>query len=98
MSAMREDWNAAYALVGIMIGLKVILGLIIFVFMPIRESASLYTVVHLSAIFGLIPLIVLFGGGALFWWRVVRLRMRRRELLRLEWQLEEDEPQHNAAT
>ena len=85
-------------MVGIMIGLKIVLGLIIFVYMPIRETASLYTIVHLSAIFGLIPLIALFGGGTLFWWRVVRLRMRRRELLRLEWQLEEDEPQHNGAT
>ena len=98
MAPMKDDWTAAYALVGIMVGIKIVLGLIIFVYMPIRESASIYTVVHLSAIFGLIPLIALFGGGVFFWLRVVRLRLRRRELLRLEWNLEEDEQQHHAAT
>ena len=88
----KDDWSAAWAFVGVMIALKVVLGVIIFVYMPLMESASLYTVLHLSAIFGLIPLLALAGGGVLFWLRVGRMRLRRRELLRMEWEVEREEP------
>ena len=89
---MKDDWSAAWAFIGIMIAIKIVLGVIIFIFMPLRETASLYTVVHLSAIFGIIPLLALLGGGVFFWLKVVRMRLRRRELQRLEWQLEDDTP------
>ncbi len=91
---MKDDWSAAFAFIAIMIFLKITLGLIIFVYMPLREAASLYTIIHLSAIFGIIPLLALLGGGGLFWWRVVRMRMRRHEFLQMEWKLEEQEPSH----
>ena len=88
----KDNWSAAWAFVGVMIALKIVLGVIIFIYMPLLESASLYTVLHLSAIFGLIPLLALAGGGVFFWLRVARMRLRRRELLRLEWEMEGTEP------
>ena len=88
----KDDWSAAWAFVGVMIALKVVLGVVIFVYMPLMETASLYTVLHLSAIFGLIPLLALGGGGVWFWLRVARMRLRRRELLRMEWEMEGEEP------
>ena len=84
----KDNWSAAWAFLGVMIALKIVLGVIIFIYMPLMESASLYTVLHLSAIFGLIPLLALAGGGVFFWLRVARMRLRRRELLRLEWEIE----------
>ncbi len=98
MSGMKDDWSAAWAFVGIMIAIKIVLGVIIFIYMPLRETASLYTVVHLSAVFGVIPLLALAGGGGLFWWKVVRLRMQRRRLLESEWQVDPDVSSHSSAT
>ena len=98
MGGMKDEWVAAWAFVGIMIAIKIVLGVIIFIYMPMRETASLYTVVHLSAIFGLIPLLALAGGGIIFWWKVVRLRMRRKRLLESEWQVDQDAHGHESAT
>ncbi len=98
MSGMKDEWVAAWAFVGIMIAIKIVLGVIIFIYMPLRETASLYTVVHLSAVFGLIPLLALTGGGIVFWWKVVRLRMQRRRLLESEWQVDPDVSPHSSAT
>ena len=98
MSGMKDDWSAAWAFVGIMIAIKIVLGVIIFIYMPLRETASLYTVVHLSAVFGVIPLLALAGGGVLFWWKVIRLRMQRRRLLEGEWQVDTDVSSHSSAT
>ena len=99
MGGMKDEWVAAWAFVGIMITIKIVLGVIIFIYMPLRETASLYTVVHLSAVFGLIPLLALAGGGVLFWWKVVRLRMQRKRLLESEWQVDADaSSSHSSAT
>ena len=92
IGGMKDDWSAAWAFVGILIAVKVILGVIIFIIMPLGETVSLYTVVHLSAVFGLIPLLALAGGGVMFWLKVGRMRMRRRALLRLEWEVDGHEP------
>ena len=98
MGGMKDEWVAAWAFVGIMIAIMIVLGVIIFIYMPMRETVSLYTVVHLSAIFGLIPLLALAGGGIIFWWKVVRLRMRRKHLLESEWQVDQDAHGHESAT
>ena len=95
---MKDELVAAWAFVGIMIVIKVVLGAIIFIYMPMRETASLYTMVHLSAVFGIIPLLALAGGGFLFWWKVIRLRLRRRRLLESEWDVHSDAAPHSTAT
>ena len=83
-----EDLKAAYGVLAVLLILKVVLGLVILLFLPVGEAASLYLVMHLSILFGIVPLGILFGASALFWCRVVRLRSRRRRFRWLEWHVE----------
>lgn len=87
--AVMEDQRAAWAVVGIIIAVKLVVGVLLFFMLPVGETASLYAVVHLGAILGIVPLGLLVGGSALFWLRVLRLRARRRQLQWSEWHVEE---------
>jgi membrane-bound ClpP family serine protease len=80
-----ENIRAAVGVIAIILLVKIVLGIVILLSFPVGEAASLYAVVHLSLLFGLIPLALLFGGSFVFWWRVLRLRSRRRHYQWLEW-------------
>lgn len=84
-----EDTRAAIAMVAILLGFKVIAGVLLLLLLPVGETASLYAVVHLGTIFGIVPLGLLLGGSIIFWWKVLRLRTRRRRLQWLEWHVDE---------
>lgn len=87
----REDIRAAIGVIALLLIVKVILGIALLFSFPIGETASLYAVLHLSVLFGVVPLAIIFGASALFWWRILRLRSRRRYLQWLEWNVETEE-------
>ena len=87
----RDNIRAAVGVIAVLLVVKVVVGVILLLSFPVGETASLYTILHLSLIFGVVPLALLFGASALFWWRVLRLRSRRRYLQWLEWNVEPDE-------
>jgi hypothetical protein len=84
-----ENNRAAIAMIAILLGFKVIAGVLLLFFLPVGETASLYVVVHLGMIFGIVPVGLLLGGSVVFWWKVLRLRARRRRLQWLEWHVDE---------
>ena len=87
-----DNIRAAVGVIAIVLLVKVVLGIILLFSFPIGETASLYAVLHLSLVFGVVPLALLFGASAVFWWRVLRLRSRRQYFQWLEWNVEpEDE-------
>ncbi len=87
----RDNIRAAVAVIAIVLAMKVIIGIILLFSFPIGETASLYAILHLSLLFGVVPLALLFGASAIFWWRVLRLRSRRRYFQWLEWNVEQEE-------
>ena len=87
----REDIRAAVGVIAFLLTVKVILGIALLFSFPIDETASLNEVLHLSVLFGVVPLAITFGVTALFWWRILRLRSRRRYLQWLEWNVEPEE-------
>ena len=89
----RDNIRAAVGVIAVVLIVKVVIGVILLFSFPIGETASLYAVLHLGLIFGVVPLALLFGASAIFWWRILRLRSRRRYLQWLEWHVDpEEEP------
>jgi hypothetical protein len=88
---MVEDLRPAIAVIAILVVVKIVVGALILFFLPVGPSVSLYAIVHLGALFGLVPLLFLLSGSIVFWWKVLRLRARRRRLQWLEWHVD-DEP------
>ena len=86
-----EDNRAAIAMVAILLGFKVIAGGLLLLLLPVGETASLYAVVHLGMVFAIVPLGLLLGGSIIFWWKILRLRARRRHLQWLEWHVDEQQ-------
>ena len=59
-----ENIRAAVAVIAIVLLVKIVLGIVLLFSFPVGETASLYTVLHLSLLFGVIPLALLFGASA----------------------------------
>ncbi|MBI4236746.1 MAG: hypothetical protein HY688_05285 [Chloroflexi bacterium] len=83
-----EDTRAAWAFVGIVVAVKVLVGVLLLLLLPVGEVMPLYIMVHLAAILGPVLLILLAAGSLLFWWRILRLRTHRRDLLWAEWHMD----------
>lgn len=80
-----DDTRAAWAFVGIIIAVKVVVAGLLLIYLPIGEALTLYTVVHLAAFLGIPLLLLLTAGTLLFWWRILRLRARRQAFRWAEW-------------
>jgi len=75
------DYRAATALIFILILMKIVVGILLFVILRDAEAVTLYASIHLGMILTTIPLVILFVGTLVFWWKVLLLRRRRSELV-----------------
>ncbi|MCX7624274.1 MAG: hypothetical protein RMK01_11340 [Thermomicrobium sp.] len=83
----RGNWRqVAWWFGGIVVGFKLWTVLLVIVF-SVQWSTAWYLVLNHVAWF--IGLVVLGSGPFLFWYRLVRVRRRREELLRAEWEISE---------
>lgn len=80
---MDEDGRAAaWTFVGIILAFKVITSIVIFMMQPSLASATFLFAMQWYWLFVPLPLIVL---PVLFWYRLWRVRKRRRKLIHSEW-------------
>ena len=89
---MTEDADSKAALwtfVGMILGFKIITSIIIFVMEPSIGSAAFLLAMQWYWLILPIPLVVV---PALFWYRLWKVRRRRRELIRSEWKVD---PEHD---
>jgi hypothetical protein len=70
---------------GTLIAFKLVTALWVFYMQPTMQSAAFLTLTS-AAWFGLVAVLVLLGGG-LFWFRLLRVRARRRRLIEQEWRV-----------
>jgi hypothetical protein len=76
---------AAYTIFGTMVVFKVATAVFIFSLYPTSHAAAFLGLTNVVW-FGLIALPLLFGGA--FWYRRVRVRARRKQLIYAEWHVE----------
>lgn len=81
----REQKAALWAFVGMGIAFKVITSLIIFALRPTAASALFLLVMQWYWLLLPLPLVVV---PALFWYRLWRVRRKRRRLIQAEWAVE----------
>lgn len=80
---MDEDGRAAaWTFVGIILAFKVITSIVIFMMQPSLASATFLFAMQWYWLLVPLPLIVL---PVLFWYRLWRVRKRRRKLIHSEW-------------
>ena len=85
---MTEDADSKAALwtfVGIGVGFKVITSIIIFVMEPSLASAAFLLAMQWYWLLLPLPFVIV---PALFWFRLWKVRRRRRQLIRSEWKVE----------
>ena len=75
---------ALWTFVGMAVGFKVVTSVVIFAMQPSGWSAAFLIGMHW--LWFVAPFVVL-GVPTLFWFRLVRARARRRELIRAEWRV-----------
>ena len=76
---------AAYTIFGTMVVFKVATAIFIFSLYPTSHAAAFLGLTNVVW-FALIALPLLFGGA--FWYRRVRVRARRKQLIYAEWHVE----------
>jgi hypothetical protein len=76
---------AAYTIFGTMVVFKVATAIFIFSLYPTSHAAAFLGLTNVVW-FGLIALPLLLGGA--FWYRRVRVRARRKQLIYAEWHVE----------
>ena len=83
---MDQDGRAAlWTFLGMAIGFKVITSVLIFAMMPSAHSALF--LIGMNWYWLVLPVVVL-ALPAMFWFRLMRVRSKRRELIRSEWQVD----------
>ena len=85
MTVDRDSRIAAWTFAGMVIGFKVVTSVFIFVMEPTARNAVFQLVMNIPVFLLPLPLLVL---PAMFWYRLRRVRARRRELIRAEWQVD----------
>ncbi len=73
-----DNLRAAIGVIAVLLTVKIISGIVLLFPFPISETASPYAALHPGVLFGVVPLAIIFGSSALFRWRILRLRSRRR--------------------
>lgn len=85
---MTEDADSKAALwtfVGMIVGFKIITSIIIFMMEPTVASAAFLIVMQWYWLLIPLPFVIV---PVLFWVRLWKVRRRRRQLIRSEWQVE----------
>jgi hypothetical protein len=85
----KESKAALWTFVGMIAGFKIITSIIIFVMEPSLASAAFLLAMQWYWIVLPIPFIML---PTLFWFRLWKMRRRRRQLIRSEWKVD---PEHD---
>ena len=83
----EESYGAAWALLGVMIAGKIAIMVALVFMMPSTRMIAFLAAYNWSWI---VVVLVLGGGPAAFWVRLVRVRRKRAALLRAEWEVDEE--------
>lgn len=89
-----ESKAPLWTFLGMILGFKLITSIIIFVMEPSARSFAFLVAMQWYWLILPLPFIVV---PALFWYRLVRVRRRRRKLIRAEWLVSEDDWNPTAA-
>ena len=81
----RDARAALWTFLGMAIGFKLITSLVIFWMQPSWYSA--WFLVWMNWYWPILPIVVL-ALPAMFWFRLMRVRAKRRELIRSEWRVD----------
>jgi hypothetical protein len=81
----QEDWGAAWALLWVMIAGKILIIVALLVMLANMKMVLFIAAYNWSWI---LLILVLGGGPAAFWVRLRRVRRKRAELLRQEWDVD----------
>jgi hypothetical protein len=93
---MDGDGRAAlWTFLGMAIGFKLITSVVIFAMMPSAHAAIF--LIGMNWYWLVLPVVVL-ALPAMFWYRLMRVRARRRELIRAEWRVDPELDWNPAAT
>jgi hypothetical protein len=85
---MDEEGRAPlWTFVWMIVGFKLITSIVIFIMVPTAHSAIFLVGMNWYII--LLPIVLVIVPG-LFWWRLMRVRAKRRKLIRSEWNVQPD--------
>ena len=82
MDGDSDGRAALWTFLGMAIGFKVVTSVIIFVMMPTAHAAIF--LIGMNWYWLILPIVVV-ALPALYWFRLMRVRAKRRELIRAEW-------------
>ncbi len=91
----RDSRAALWTFLGMAIGFKLVTSVLIFAMMPSAHSAIF--LIGMNWYWLVLPIVVV-ALPAMFWFRLMRVRARRRELIRAEWRVDADLDCRPAAT
>lgn len=77
-----ENKAPFWTFVGLILGFKLVTSIIIFVMEPTVRNAAFLFAMQWYLLFLPLPFVVV---PAIFWYRLVRVRRRRRRLIQAEW-------------
>ena len=83
----RDSRAALWTFLGMAIGFNVATSVIIFLMQPSWTSAAF--LVWMNWYWAVLPVLVV-ALPAMFWFRLMRVRARRRELIRSEWRVDSE--------
>jgi hypothetical protein len=88
----KEDQTVVWAFVGSLLTVKLVTSILVLYYFP--SWHTLVLVVAFSVLW-FVPPIAYFGIHSQRRYRLVKVRLRRKELLRQEWETEETPTHHN---
>ena len=91
----RDSRAALWTFLGMAIGFKLVTSVLIFAMMPSAHSAIF--LIGMNWYWLVLPIVVV-ALPAMFWFRLMRVRARRRELIRAEWRVDAGRDCRPAAT
>lgn len=81
----NESWGGAWALVGVLVGGKILIVVALLALAPSRGMLALMAAYNWTWV---VLLLAVGSGPMAFGWRLLRARRRRQALIRAEWHVD----------